>query len=120
MPNSSRSSGAAMAGFSTTSSSTARFERDLQTTALCVVAMIVSAYALRALFEFADMPLGTDSRLKFPVPQWLVAIGLVTVIPVLEEVAFRGLLMTWLRKLSLSFWSAAGISSAAFVAVHLP
>jgi len=82
--------------------------------------MFVGAIALRALFEWADLPIGNDTRFQFPLPRWLEVIALMTVMPVVEEVIFRGLVITGLRKLSFGFWPAAAISTALFAAIHLP
>lgn len=110
-----------MASFTTASNSTAsEFERDLQATSLCVLAMFASAYALRYGFEWSGLPVARETRMGFTLPRWLDVLTLLAVLPILEELVFRGAIISGLRKLSLGFWPAAVVSSALFAAIHLP
>jgi membrane protease YdiL (CAAX protease family) len=55
--------------------------------------------------------------LLWGVLAWVLA-GLIA--PIFEEILFRGLLLTWVRKASGSTWLAIAISGLAFGVIHVP
>ena len=67
-----------------------------------------------------------DNSLSLPVEQFdtvpifeyiVVFISIAIIVPIAEEIFFRGVLFKWLRTRT-SFWVAAGISSIIFGAIH--
>jgi len=54
------------------------------------------------------------------VRQWLLIVGVVIVVPTIEEIMFRGALLGALRRVGLSAWSAIGLSAMLFALVHIP
>lgn len=81
--------------------------------------MFVGAFALHAAADAIGMPHQAQQRtLGLPLPLWADAALMVTLFPLVEEIAFRGLLISWLRR--FGFVVAAVISTALFAAIHLP
>jgi membrane protease YdiL (CAAX protease family) len=54
------------------------------------------------------------------VRRWLLIVGVVIVVPTIEEIMFRGALLGALRRVGLSAWSAIGLSATLFALVHVP
>jgi membrane protease YdiL (CAAX protease family) len=50
---------------------------------------------------------------------WSAAVLVVTVVPMLEELMYRGLLQGALRHVGLPVWPAIGVASVLFAAMHL-
>ncbi|MEZ5186686.1 MAG: type II CAAX endopeptidase family protein [Candidatus Nanopelagicales bacterium] len=86
-----------------------------------LVAASIIAAGLTALFGEFDSSAGevATSLNDFPVARLLFAVAVGFGAPIIEELCYRGLLMTSLLKRGMSKWLAVVVSAALFAAMHL-
>ena len=91
----------------------------LPATALAVVGLYASAFGIPAIFRAIGRSEPVQS--SFPdAPLWLLVLFIVFLGPLVEELIFRRWLIRAFRALSLSFSLSALLSTAFWVAVHVP
>jgi len=93
--------------------------RHLPVTALAVVGLYASAFGIPAIFRAVGLAQPVQSTLP-DAPLWLLIIAIGLFGPVGEELIFRKWLINAFRALSLSFFVSATISTALWVATHMP
>ena len=86
-----------------------------------LVAASIIAAGLSALFGEFDSSAGelATSLNDFPAARFLFALAVAFGAPFIEELCYRGLLMTSLLKRGMSKWLAVVVSAALFAAMHL-
>jgi len=86
-----------------------------------LVAASIIAVALTAIFGEFDSSAGEVATAlnEFPVARFLFALAVAFGAPIVEELCYRGLLITSLLKRGMSRWLAVVISAALFAAMHL-
>lgn len=86
-----------------------------------LVAASIIAAGLSAVFGEFDSSAGelATSLNDFPVARFLFALAVAFGAPIVEELCYRGLLMTSLLKRGMSKWLAVVVSAALFAAMHL-
>ncbi len=89
--------------------------------AAALLAASLLAAALSALFGEFDSSAGelAKSFNDFPVQRLLFAIAVGIGAPIVEEICYRGLLLTALLKRDMSKWLAIVLSAALFAAMHM-
>lgn len=90
-------------------------------TAVTSLGLFATTFGTPAAFRAAGFGQPVETRIVLPdAPQWLLIFSIVVLAPVLEELVFRKWLIKAFRALSIPFWAAATISTALWVASHLP
>ena len=95
------------------------FHQHLPATALAVVGLYASAFGVPAVFQAVGHSEPPRSILP-DAPLWLLALFIVFLGPVIEELIFRKWLVRAFQALSLSFFLSALLSTAVWVGVHVP
>lgn len=91
--------------------------------AIAVVGFIVTFYASPLIYHWVFVllgghGLGRGANLSQPVLAVSFVFSTLLTAPVGEEILFRGLLVTWLRRLGWPIWAIWLIGSLAFGAIH--
>jgi membrane protease YdiL (CAAX protease family) len=88
--------------------------------AALITASLIAA-ALSAIFGEFDSSAGelATSLTDFPVQRLIFAIAVGIGAPIVEELCYRGLLMTSLLKRGMSSWLSVVLSAALFAAMHM-
>ncbi len=86
-----------------------------------LIAASIIAAGLTALFGEFDSSAGEVARdlNDFPIARLLFALAVGFGAPIVEELCYRGLLMTSLLKRGMSRWMSVIVSAALFAAMHL-
>ena len=86
-----------------------------------LIAASIIAAGLTALFGEFDSSAGEVARdlNDFPIARLLFALAVGFGAPIVEELCYRGLLMTSLLKRGMSRWLSVIVSAALFAAMHL-
>ena len=90
-------------------------------TLVAILGLFTTTFGIPAALRAAGFPQTVPTMLVLPdISHWLLALAIVILAPLLEELVFRKWLISAFRALSLPFWGAAALSTAMWVASHLP
>ena len=100
---------------------TAEIYKHAPITVVAILGLFATTFGIPATFRAAGFGQPVETMIALPdAPQWLLIFSIVVLAPVLEELVFRKWLIKAFRALSIPFWAAATVSTALWVASHLP